>query len=157
MAKPRFIPRFVWANLICTIQARRTTGFLNGTLAFSPQGTVFWTLTVWQDGAAMKRFRESGSHLKFIPKMADWGSEASTAAWKVVDGRLPTWDEAYEALRKCGRFAPVEAPNNNQRNGIVPPPSRVILTVPLLRRRVIQSSVYDRAKGRSEEAGRDSS
>jgi hypothetical protein len=140
MAKPRFIPRFVWANLICVIQARRAPGFLNGTLALSPRGTVFYTLTVWQDGPAMMRFRESGSHLKFVPKMANWGSEAASAGWKVADGRLPAWDQAQEALRTHGRFIPVEAPSNNHRNGVIPPRSRLILTVPLLRKRVIQSS-----------------
>jgi uncharacterized protein DUF3291 len=140
MAKPRFIPRFVRANLICTIQARRTAGFLNGTLAFSPRGRVFWTLTVWEDGPAMMRFRESGPHLKLMPKMVDWGSEASTAAWKVADGRLPTWDEAHEALRTRAKFATVAAPNDNQRNGVITERSRVIVTLPLLRRRVIESS-----------------
>lgn len=136
MAKPRFIPGFVWANLICTIQARRTPGFLNGTLALSPRGMVFYTLTVWQDGPAMMGFRKSGSHLKFVPKMADWGSEAASAVWKVADGRLPGWDQAHEALRTHGRFIPVEAPNNNHRNGVIPQRSRVMVTLPLLHKRV---------------------
>ena len=136
MARPRFIPLFIWANLICVIQARRTPGFMNGTLAFSPRRMVFYTLTVWQDGPAMMGFRESGSHVKFVPKLGNWGSEAAAAGWKVADGRLPAWDEAYEALRTQGRFIPVDVPNNNHRNGVIPPRSRVIVTLPLLRKRV---------------------
>lgn len=153
MAKPRFIPLFIWANLICVFQARRTAGFLNGTLAFSPRKLVFYTLTVWQDGPSMMGFRQSGNHLKFVPRLADWGSEAASAGWKVSSARLPDWDEVYEALQTNGRFIPVERPNDNQRNSIIPPRSRMIVPLPLLRKPVRYERPAAMAEAVPQESG----
>jgi hypothetical protein len=123
--------QFLWGSLRAALQARRSPGYLGGALRIT-RGPVFWTLTQWQDGAAMNAFRTSGVHGLLMPKMAGWASQASTVGWKVE--RDPSWDETYEQMARSARRVELAEPDRWHREGQMEPPSRRGLTLPIPRR-----------------------
>jgi len=81
--------------------------------------TVFWTLTVWQDEAAMRRYMTSGTHRKAMPKLAQWCDEASTVHWSQDNAELPPWEEIQQRMMAQGRLHPVKHPSRNQEMGLI--------------------------------------
>ncbi len=48
-----YLPQFIWQVFKTTRQAERAPGFLGGRL-MRDQKNAFWTLTTWDDEAAMR-------------------------------------------------------------------------------------------------------
>jgi len=67
----RHLPAFFAATLATVRQARRSPGFQAGQLATEP-GRAFWTITAWEDQAAIRRYRDSGVHSQTMPKLKAW-------------------------------------------------------------------------------------
>lgn len=124
--------RFMWGSLRAGFQARRSPGYLAGSVRVTAGGPVFWTLTVWQDGAAMNAFRESGAHARFMPKLAVWGSQAAMTAWQVDAD--PSWDEVFVRMARSPRWPEVARPDRWQREKRMERTSRWGLTMPIPRR-----------------------
>jgi hypothetical protein len=91
-------------------QAQRSPGFLKGTLALEPP-LGFWTFTVWNDEHAMRAFRNSGRHMKAMPRLLDWCDEASYVHWQQSDASVPTRAVAFERLRDGGKLSKVNHPS----------------------------------------------
>jgi len=73
----------------------------------------FWTITMWKDEQSMKIYRNSGAHLKAMPKLLNWSNEASVVSWTQQEEGFPTWKEAYNQLQERGRLSKVNNPSEN--------------------------------------------
>jgi hypothetical protein len=105
-----FLPPFLVATMQSRRHARESPGFIEGAMAFEwPR--AFWTLTVWQDGDAMRRFRNTGAHQRAMPRLLDWCNEASYTHWDVEGEKVPAVEEAYERLRDTGQISKVNRPS----------------------------------------------
>ena len=108
----RFIPAFAWYAGLSGVQARRAAGcrFL-GTA--KDVGLVFWTITVWEQEAAMRFFRNNGAHQKAMPKLAEWCDEGTYIHWVQSGETPPTLAEAAERLIREGLVSRVKYPSAN--------------------------------------------
>jgi hypothetical protein len=104
-----------------TRQARRSSGFLGGRLLVESR-KVFWTLTAWEDGAAMNVFRTQGAHGGVMPRLLDWCDEASVVHWSQMTDALPSWQEAHYRMMKEGRPSKVRHPSPAQVAYEIPEP-----------------------------------
>ncbi|MBB4154755.1 hypothetical protein GGQ80_002671 [Sphingomonas jinjuensis] len=105
----RFMPAFVVRTLASLRQVRGAEGFLQGSLLPDRRRT-FWTMTLWQDQAAMRRYMTSGSHLAAMPRLLGWCDEASIVHWQQEGDVLPDWTEADRRMRSEGRPSKVRHP-----------------------------------------------
>jgi Antibiotic biosynthesis monooxygenase len=122
----RYLLQFIWYVLLTTRQAQNSTGFLSGKLLREARNT-FWTVTAWEDEAAMRAYRGAGTHHRIMPKLLDWCDEASVAHWNQDSPELPEWQEAYGQMVKHGRVSKVNHPSSAQATGEIaePQPSRI--------------------------------
>ena len=103
----------------------RQAGWAEGNLASKLLGdrrNTFWTSTLWNSEAAMKKFMISGPHMKAMRKLADWCDEAAVVHWNQESGELPTWREAYLRLKNEGRRSKVNHPSAGHRAYEFPEP-----------------------------------
>ena len=123
-------PGFLIYTFASSRQARRSPGFITGWLTNDSEW-AFWTSTVWQSADAMRAFRNSGAHLKAMPKLLRWCDEASFAHWEQEADTPPAPDVAYERLAKEGKLSKVVAPSPRQQVGekvgrVKPRPGQVL-------------------------------
>jgi heme-degrading monooxygenase HmoA len=112
----RYFPMFVWYALSSTRQARRSPGFKGGWLGGeSIHGN--WTATVWDSDQAMRAFRNSGMHLRSMPRLLRWCDEASFVHWEQADATPPGHDEAYDRLARDGKVSKVLRPSSRHAGG----------------------------------------
>lgn len=104
---------FFWHTLASARQSEATPGFLGGRL-FRDAKLTFWTVTLWEDEAAMRRFRNAGRHLRAMQAMqrlASFCSEAAVVSWPSLTAELPTPEELYRRLVDEGRFYTLSRPS----------------------------------------------
>jgi hypothetical protein len=77
----------------------------------------FWTSTVWERLDAMRAYRNSGVHMKSMPKLLRWCDEASFAHWEQVEPSAPSVDLAYQQLSQLGKLSKVNAPSPRHQAG----------------------------------------
>jgi len=116
LASPWSFPAFLAYTLRASRQARRSPGFITGWLGNDPEWG-FWTSTMWRDADAMRAFRNSGIHLKAMPKLLHWCDEASFVHWEQPGDLLPDAAGAYERLARDGKVSKVHAPSARQLAG----------------------------------------
>ena len=109
---PRFMPRFVLHTWRTLRQIRQAPGYIDGSLLADRKRT-FWTMTLWQDQAAMRAYMTSGAHLKAMPMLLGWCDEASVVHWTQDDAVAPNWGEADRRMRTEGRPSKVRHPAGN--------------------------------------------
>lgn len=105
----RYLPPFLPLAIRSTRQARSAPGYRTGAL-LADRHLAFWTLTIWDDEAAMRAYQLGGAHRIAMSKLADWCDEASVARWESLDDRLPDWAEADRRMRDTGRPSKVRYP-----------------------------------------------
>ena len=110
------LPVFAWVIWKIYRQARRAPGSL-GLRIFRTRGLAVWTVTAWTDEAAMRAFRDSGSHGLARPKKPLWFDEAAVTDWHQLEATLPTNAEAAVQLRNSGRLSTVRFPSAAQASG----------------------------------------
>jgi hypothetical protein len=122
----RYLPQFIWRTMQSVRQTERASGFLGGRLLRETRN-AFWTITVWEDEAAMNAFRGSGAHRVAMPKLLNWCDEASIVHWNQETPELPTWLEAHRRMVNEGKRSKVNYPSSAQvANHIAAPqPSRL--------------------------------
>ena len=105
-----FMPRFALHAVSSLRQCRRASGFVDGSL-LPDRKLTFWTMTLWQEQAAMHAYMAGGSHLKAMPKLLEWCDEASIVHWHQDDAATPSWEEADRRMRTQGRPSKVRHPS----------------------------------------------
>jgi hypothetical protein len=112
----RYYPVFALDSLRSASQAKRSRGFLGGFLGGDAQRGA-WTVTLWESAADMRAFRNTGAHLKAMPRLLGWCDEASFTHWDVEAAEVPSAAEAYARLRDSGNPSKVNSPSSAHRAG----------------------------------------
>jgi Domain of unknown function (DUF3291) len=116
LASRWFFPLFLFYALASSKQARRSPGFLTGWL--SNDGEFgFWTVTVWESLEATRAFRNSGVHMKAMPRLLRWCDEASFVHWEQPDASAPGIDAAFDRLSRDGKPSKVNKPSARHQAG----------------------------------------
>ena len=103
------LPQFLFHSLRSIAQARRSPGYLGGWTGNDAENG-YWTATVWKSPEAMRLFRNSGAHLKAMPKLLHLSNQASFTHFDQESSDVPTPDAAWEQLSRAGRMSKVNAP-----------------------------------------------
>ena len=115
------MPGFAFYAIRTNAQARRAEGN-HGVSLLNEPGRVFWTLTVWESEAAVKRYMLSGAHGKAMRHLMEWCDEASVVRWDQGSAAMPTWAEAHRRMVAEGRRSKVRFPSAAQLRFEIPPP-----------------------------------
>jgi Antibiotic biosynthesis monooxygenase len=126
----RYLPEFLWDTFQSVRQVQRSPGFLGGRLLVN-SGYVFWTMTAWQDEAAMNAYRTSGAHRQAMPKLLNWCDEAAVAHWTQESAEIPEWQQTHQHMSERGRLSKVNHPSAAQASQKIPAPqpSRIARTL----------------------------
>lgn len=110
LASRWFFPLFLFYALASSKQARRSPGFLTGWVSNDAE-FGFWTSTVWDRLEAMRAFRNSGVHMKAMPRLLRWCDEASFVHWEQPEAVAPDIDAAFGRLSREGKTSKVNKPS----------------------------------------------
>ena len=117
-----YLPEFLWDTAKSVRQVQRSSGFLGGRLLVNAP-YVFWTMTAWQDEAAMNAYRTGGAHRKAMPKLLNWCDEAAVVHWTQEPPEIPAWQQAQQHMAEKGKLSKVNHPS----------PAQAALQIPALR------------------------
>jgi len=106
----RYLLSFFWQTLKVARQAEQSPKFLGGRILREARN-AFWTVTAWEDEAAMLSFRQKGAHRIVMPKLLNWCDEAAYCHWKQNTADLPDWAEAHRRLVQAGKLSKVYLPS----------------------------------------------
>jgi hypothetical protein len=112
----RFLVPFAWQAWRSFRQAKQAPGGF-GVKVRAAEGLAFWTLTAWQDEAAMHAYRSARPHRDAMPKLLEWCDEAAVAHWHQASAEFPGWDTAERRLAESGRVSTVNHPSADQQAG----------------------------------------
>ena len=105
----RFLPGFAYFSLLSFIQAKRSNGCVHAR-AVRETGLVFWTISLREEEAAMRVYRNKGSHAVAMPKLAEWCDEATVVHWRQENEVPPTLLQAHAHLISEGKVSKVRFP-----------------------------------------------
>jgi hypothetical protein len=89
------VPWFLIHTRRITAQLRRTRGLIGYSLRARPLRKHFWTLSVWEDEAALRAFVEAGAHAVTMRSMTPHMGGTRFIRWKIEGaGVPPSWDDA---------------------------------------------------------------
>jgi len=125
-----YLPAFLWDTFQSVRQAERSSGFLGGRLLVNSR-FVFWTMTAWEDEAAMNAFRTGGAHRRAMPKLLNWCNEAAVVHWTQDSPEIPAWQQAQQHMSEKGKLSKVNHPSAAQASQQIPAPesSRIARTL----------------------------
>lgn len=118
LRSPFYFPLFLIHAITSFEQAKKAAGNL-GVQTRQQAGKTFWTLSVWEDEAAMRNYMMSGAHRQAMPKLMKWCDEASVAHWHQASTEMPGWQEAEEQIRNSGRLSRVNHPSSDHAAGAI--------------------------------------
>lgn len=122
LKSPLYLPLFAWNNLLILWQTINTPGFISGEILADTKQT-FWTMTAWEEQAAMKIFRNSGAHRSVMPKIQDWCDEASVVHWRQTETSLPKWADVHHRLITEGFLTKLANPSPAHLERNIPAPT----------------------------------
>lgn len=105
-----YLPLFALDAVKTVQQVRVAAGFQDGAL-LPDHDRTFWTMTAWDNGAAMRSYMLAGAHKASMPKLMHWCDEASVVHWEQDEPALPRWEEADRRMRTEGRISKVKHPS----------------------------------------------
>jgi hypothetical protein len=85
---------------------------------------VFWTITMWEEEAAMRFFRNNEAHRKAMPMLGEWCDEATYIHWTQPGDEPPGLPEAADRLIKDGVVSRVKYPSPNHITRAFPWPAK---------------------------------
>jgi hypothetical protein len=82
-------------------QLRSADGLVGYTLRAKPLARDYWTLSVWNDGAALEQFMRTPPHVGVMSSVKPHMGPTKFVQWKITpsDGR-PDWTGALERLAR---------------------------------------------------------
>jgi len=93
----RHLPGFVLHTLSIAVQLRRTPGLLGYSFLARVLRMRFWTLSVWEDEAALGEFVRRDAHREARLALAGRMGRPRFVRWKVPGSRVPpSWRDALE-------------------------------------------------------------
>jgi hypothetical protein len=120
--------RSAWYLLPFMIHALRSSNqmvkqskFIKGKTLLDKHLT-FWTMSLWNDEADMRAYRNADAHKNAMPKLQHWCDEASVAHWLQEGAEFPDWQTAYEHMKSGGRVSKVKYPSPHHATLEIPPP-----------------------------------
>jgi hypothetical protein len=133
----RFVRRFQRDNAAIIAQIVGSAGFVGGRLLVETPLT-YWTMTGWDDEAAMHAFIRSGAHRSAMPRIQDWSDEATYTHWLQESPILPDWRGAAWRLAAAPQPFRLRLPSGNHTRGNIKPLrstlfSRSLVPVPPLK------------------------
>lgn len=114
------MPGFAWYAWRSTRQVRAASGFRGGALITEP-GLGFWTVTTWDDEAAMSAYRRADAHGRAMRKLAEWCDEASVIHWTAEADGVPGGETARGRMVADGRLSKVRHPSPAHAAGRIEP------------------------------------
>jgi Domain of unknown function (DUF3291) len=100
LASHRRIPAFLRATLAIRRQLATTAGLIGYGLDAHLLRRTFWTLSVWEDEAALDAFAHGQPHAGKIAQIRPWMAGSTFVAWTAGSDQLPvTWDQARDRVR----------------------------------------------------------
>jgi hypothetical protein len=111
-----YFPAFLFYAFAASKQARRSPGLLAGWTS-KDANFGFWTSTVWESLEEMRAYRNSGTHLKAMPRLLRWCDEASFVHWEQSQASAPDSETAFDRLSRQGRVSKVSRPSARHRAG----------------------------------------
>ncbi len=135
LKSPLYLPVFMWNNFLIIWQTINTPGFLSGKILQDAHQT-FWTMTAWDEQAAMKIFRNTSAHRSAMPKIQDWCDQASVVHWRQAETSLPDWAEVHQRLITEGFLTRLTHPEaaHLERNIPAPTSTKALPLRPLRRK-----------------------
>ena len=100
----RYLVAFYGSSLRAIDQLRNAPGFREGTFAWDlPAG--FWTVTAWDDTAAMLAYRNADPHRAIMRDVLTQADSMVSTHWEQETATLPTRREARRRLETAGHFS----------------------------------------------------
>lgn len=89
------IPSLLTYMLQVNKQLAQSNGLLGYTLLAQPFSKRFWTLSAWQNDAALRAFVQHPPHLQIMAALAPHMDKTHFVRWSVKGSALPLqWDDA---------------------------------------------------------------
>jgi hypothetical protein len=83
---------------------QRAPGLVGSSLRGEVFGDTAWTLSVWEDGAALGRFVGGEAHARAMADADRATDRVRTASWSLAPAAVPpSWEDALERLDAEGR------------------------------------------------------
>ena len=95
----RDVPSFLAAALRIRRQMLAAPGVLGLSLIARPLHRTFWTLSAWQDQAALRAATGRQPHVQIMKHFRPLMAASSFVTWTATDLPIP-WDEARRRLEK---------------------------------------------------------
>ena len=114
-----FLIPFMRANEVSVKELKISKGLIKGKELIDKHLT-FWTVTLWEDEAAMKGFRGSPSHRNAMQHLPQWCNEASYHHWIQEEDEYPDWNTVAEKLYAEGKLSKVRNPSIAQETNQFP-------------------------------------
>ncbi|MBE9116498.1 hypothetical protein IQ249_11360 [Lusitaniella coriacea LEGE 07157] len=116
-----YIPLFLWHTFLIQRQMRKKPGFLGGKL-LADANRVYWTLTVWEEAAAMKHLRDAGAHKRAMSYLQKWVDESSVVHWYQDSPEIPSFAEVHQKMLEDGHFSRLKNPSDKHNRRDIPAP-----------------------------------
>ena len=110
---------FMRANEASVKELKGSIGLLKGKELIDKKLT-FWTVTLWENEDAMKKFRGSPAHRNAMQQLPRWCDEASYHHWIQEGNEFSDWNMISEKLFTEGKLSKVRKPSNAQINNQFP-------------------------------------
>jgi Domain of unknown function (DUF3291) len=110
----RYLLAFFWYAIRSESQAKRAPGNLQARTQ-AKGWLTFWTLTVWENEAAMRQYMLAGAHREAMTKLTEWCDEAALTHWMQDPAIAPRWKIAEQQLAEHGKFTPLKYPSQAHR------------------------------------------
>lgn len=97
----RKIPMFMWYVLLIQRQLKTAEGLIGCALSAKPLHRQYWTLSAWQDTAALSAFVHKKPHRRIMVALQGHMAPTTFIEWWVKGADLPpTWQEAMRRFRE---------------------------------------------------------
>lgn len=92
------VPRFFILSGGVLRQVQQSQGAVGVALRADPWRKTFWTLSAWENRAALQSYIKTDPHFAVMAKLRPAMRESLFVSWQQGAGQRPSWDEADRRL-----------------------------------------------------------